>query len=106
MSGTLHPLIEQAIGRRIKYGLSIRTAASEAGMSFSAWARLERGLGWPNLETQEKLGRWLKGLPAVPSNRGARSISGSWAGVIEDRVATLEIECQRLREVVSRVVKA
>ena len=42
-------------------GLSIRALAATVGVSYSAWARCERGEGSPSPHTQCKLRAWLEG---------------------------------------------
>ena len=42
-------------------GLSIRALAETVGVSFSAWARCERGGGAPSPHTRMKLQAWLDG---------------------------------------------
>jgi transcriptional regulator with XRE-family HTH domain len=52
-------LIEVMKVRRIARGLSIRALAEQVGVSFSALARLERGIGSPDSNTKARIINWL-----------------------------------------------
>jgi len=53
-------LIEAVREKRERQNLSLRGLSRIVGVSFSALARLERGLGTPNTHTQDRLARWLE----------------------------------------------
>jgi transcriptional regulator with XRE-family HTH domain len=57
--------------KRTKFGLDIRAAASEVGISHETFARVEKGF-LPDLENYEKIRRWLgvhqEKVMAQPSN--------------------------------------
>ena len=46
-------------------GLSIRALSEIAGVSFSSWARCERGEGAPSPHTRCKLQAWLEGREGI-----------------------------------------
>ena len=48
---------------RLRRGCSIRQMAEAAGVSFSAWARCERGMGNPSPHTMLRLRAWLAQRP-------------------------------------------
>ena len=52
-------LIESMRVKRLENHLSIRKLAQEIGVSFSALARLERGLGVPDNNTKARILTWL-----------------------------------------------
>ena len=90
------PLIQGAVRRRMNAadtrfvhdvrqartarGLSIRGLAATTGVSFSAWARCERGEGAPSPHTRVKLHAWLDGRTGINClcRRCVRHIPRGW----------------------------
>ena len=57
------PFVQAVMETRLQRGVSIRQMAEAAGVSFSALARCERGLGDPSPHTMLRLRAWLAQRP-------------------------------------------
>ena len=55
--------IQLVLETRLQRGVSIRQLGALAGISFSAWARCERGMGDPSPHTMLRLRAWLAQRP-------------------------------------------
>lgn len=82
-------LIARLKKKRLSEGLSLRQLGSMIGVSFSSLARLERGIGEPDVHSRERIERWLE--TGEGSQSRVRQVGEeNWHARMERRIVALE----------------